>query len=89
MPTVRLLNSLGKEMTPFKLITIKLSLKKWGDNLKIYNLCRDIELMQKVPVFTTRNDDLFVIQLHVREVDTDYWQSIDDVEVFVTDVTKI
>jgi len=92
MPTVRLLNSSGKEMVPLNLITVKLELKKWADDLKIYNLCRDIEKKLRAPVFTNRNDSLYIIQLHTKTVDVAYWKTISDLdgaEVFVTDVRKI
>ena len=92
MPTVRLLNSLGKEQIPSNLITVKLELRKWADDLKIYNLCREIEAKLRTPVFTNRNDSLYIIQLHSKTVDVAYWKTISDLdgaEVFVTDVRKI
>ena len=92
MPTVRLLNSSGKEQIPSNLITVKLELRKWADDLKIYNLCRDIETKLRTPVFTNRNDSLYIIQVHAKNVDVAYWKSISDMdgaEVFVTDVRKI
>jgi hypothetical protein len=92
MPTVRLLNSSGKEQIPSNLITVKLELRKWADDLKIYNLCREIENKMRVPVFTNRNDSLYIIQLHSKDIDVAYWKTISDLdgaEVFVTDVRKI
>ena len=92
MPTVRLLNSLGREQIPLNLITVKLELRKWADDLKIYNLCREIETKLRTPVFTNRNDSLYIIQLHSKTVDVAYWKTISDLdgaEVFVTDVRKI
>jgi hypothetical protein len=92
MPTVRLLNSSGKEMIPSSLITVKLELKKWADDLKIYNLCREIEKSQRAPVFTNRNDSLYIIQIHSKTIDEAFWKTISDLdgaEVFITDVRKI
>lgn len=92
MPTVRLLNSSGKEQIPLNLITVQLELRKWADDLKIYNLCRDIETKLRTPVFTNRNDSLYIIQVHSKAVDVAYWKTISDLdgaEVFVTDVRKI
>jgi hypothetical protein len=76
---------------PLQLITVQLELKKWADDLKIYNLCREIELHHRAPTFTTRNDSLYIIQLHVKQVDTAFWKRIAELEavqVFVTDVRK-
>lgn len=92
MPTVRLLNSSGREQTPLKLISVQLQLKKWSDDLKIYNLCRTIEQTFKVPAFTNRNDILYIIQVHSNDVTHQLWQDIadmDGVEIFVTDVRKL
>lgn len=92
MPTVRLLNSSGKEQIPLKLITVQLELKKWGDDLKIYNLCRAIEQTFKTPAFTNRNDALYIIQIHTNDITNMLWQDIadkDGVEIFVTDVRKL
>ena len=92
MPTVRLLNSSGKEQIPLKLITVQLELKKWGDDLRIYNLCRTIEQTFKTPAFTNRNDALYIIQVHTNDVTNTFLQDIadkDGVEIFVTDVRKL
>jgi len=92
MPTVRLLNSSGREQIPLKLISVQLQLKKWSDDLKIYNLCRKIEQTMKAPAFTNRNDVLYIIQVHSNDVTNAMWQEItelDGVEIFVTDVRKL
>jgi hypothetical protein len=92
MPTVRLLNSSGREQIPLKLISVQLQLKKWSDDLKIYNLCRRIEQTMKTPAFTNRNDALYIIQVHSNDVTNAMWQELTDldgVEIFVTDVRKL
>jgi len=92
MPTVRLLNSSGREQIPLKLISVQLQLKKWSDDLKIYNLCRTIEQTFKTPAFTNRNDVLYIIQVHSNDVTNALLQDmgdLDGVEIFVTDVRKI
>lgn len=92
MPTVRLLNSSGREQIPLKLISVQLQLKKWSDDLKIYNLCRTIEQTFKTPAFTNRNDVLYIIQVHSNDVTNALLQDmadLDGVEIFVTDVRKL
>lgn len=92
MPTVRLLNTSGKEQIPLKLITVQLELKKWADDLKIYKLCRAIEIEFKTPSFTNRNDNMYLIQIHTNDVTNQFWQDLaeqDGVEIYVTDVRKI
>lgn len=92
MPTVRLLNSSGREQIPLKLISVQLELKKWADDLKIYKLCRTLEHEFGVPVFTNRNDSLYLIQLHTNDILNQLWQDLadqDGVSIFVTDTRKL
>jgi hypothetical protein len=92
MPTARLLNSLGREQIPLKLITVQLELKKWVDNLKIYKLTRAIETEFRTPVFTNGNDTLYNIQLHTNDLQNQFWQDLADepgVSIFVTDTRKL
>ena len=92
MPTVRLLNTSGKEQIPLKLITVQLELKKWADDLKIYKLCRAIETEFKTVTFTNRNDNMYLIQIHTNDITNQFWQDLSEqagVDIYVTDVRKI
>lgn len=86
---MRLLDSSGKEIQPYKLVTVKLSLTTWTDAKKIRDLIVDIERKTGGATFTNSDSKTFIIQVHVKAVDIDYWKAIKDVEIFVTDMGKI
>lgn len=89
MPTARLLDLSGKEIQPYKLITIKLNLAEWVDPKKIRDLIVQIERDTKSPTFTNSDSKTFIIQLHVKQFDVEYWRAMKNVEVFVTDMAKV
>lgn len=86
---MKLINQKGDEIPSLYLLTVRLKLKEWPEYAKIHKLIREIEAHTGSPAFTVNDSTMFLIQVHVKDVDKQFWQSIQNVEVFVVDMRKI